>query len=73
MYMFSSWQRPEAWHSLELELQAIVSHLMWGLGAALILWESSKGYSPLRHLSSPIFSVLNDQSTIFFLKIPVYL
>lgn len=34
----------------------------------LILWESSKGSSPLNLLSSPVFSVLNDQGTIFSFK-----
>ena len=33
VYVCKCWQRPEAWDPLELGLQAIVSHLMWGLGA----------------------------------------
>lgn len=42
------------WISLELELQVVISHPMWGLGTKL--WSSARSVDtqPLSHLSRPL-------------------
>lgn len=58
---------------LELESQVVVSRLMGGRRWHQVFRKNSSGSYFWAISSSPFLNVLNDQCTIFFLKIPVHL